>query len=167
MMDQLTTLPNRRQLDEVLSTTLINAERAGSPVCCAIIDVDHFERFNDDNGHDAGDAVLRAVGLALQGAVRDSSLVFRYGGEEFLLLLPGVGDAAATVRAEEIRSRIATLRVQYDGRELGPITVSIGLACAPADTEWQSLLQTADAALLRAEMAGRNQVITAAERRSA
>ncbi|RYF49683.1 MAG: GGDEF domain-containing protein, partial [Cytophagaceae bacterium] len=110
---------------------------------------------------------LRAVGLALQTAVRDSNLVFRYGGEEFLLLLPGVGAAAAEVRAEEIRSRIAALRVQHDGRELGPITVSVGLACAPADTDWQSLLQTADGALLHAKKAGRNQVVTATERRSA
>ena len=167
MTDPLTTLPNRRQLDEALATTLIDAERNGSPVCCAMIDVDHFKRFNDDNGHDAGDAVLRAVGLALQAAVRDNNLVFRYGGEEFLLLLPDVAQAAAALRAEEVRSRIAALRVQHDGRELGPITVSVGLACAPADTDWQSLLQTADAALLRAKKAGRNQVITATERRIA
>lgn len=166
MVDPLTTLPNRRQLDEVLARELASAERTGTSVCCAMIDVDHFKRFNDEHGHDAGDAVLRAVGQALKQAVRDTSLVFRYGGEEFLMLLPGLDEEPAAVRAEEIRSRIAALRVQHEGRDLGAITVSVGLACAPAHTTWQSLVQTADAALLHAKQAGRNQVINAVERRS-
>ncbi len=165
MIDPLTTLPNRRQLDEVLATALADAERSGSTISCAMIDVDHFKRFNDEHGHDAGDAVLRAVGQTLQDTVRDANLVFRYGGEEFLLLLPGVGEAVAAVRAEEIRSRIAALRVKYEGKDLGPITASVGLACAPSHTDWRSLVQTADAALLRAKQAGRDQVITASERR--
>jgi diguanylate cyclase (GGDEF)-like protein len=166
MIDPLTMLPNRRQLDEVLASELAEAERTGTSICCAMIDVDHFKRFNDEHGHDAGDAVLRAVGQTLKEAVRDTNLVFRYGGEEFLMLLPGMGEPPAAERAEEIRSRIAALRVQHEGSDLGPVTASIGLACAPAHTDWPSLVQTADAVLLRAKQAGRNQVITAVERRS-
>lgn len=164
MTDPLTTLPNRRQLDDVLARELAEAERSGTTVSCAMIDIDHFKRFNDEHGHDAGDEVLRAVGQTLKEVVRDTGLVFRYGGEEFLMLLPGMYGDAATARAEEIRSRIGELRVQHDGRDLGPITASVGLACAPLHTHWQMLVQTADAALLRAKQAGRNCVLTAGVR---
>jgi diguanylate cyclase (GGDEF)-like protein len=166
MTDPLTTLPNRRQLDEVLVRELTEAQCSGNTVSCAMIDIDHFKRFNDEHGHDAGDAVLRAVGRTLKEAVRDTNLVFRYGGEEFLMLLPGMQEHAAATRAEEIRARISSLRVQHEGRDLGPITASVGLACAPQHTEWQALVQTADAALLRAKQAGRNRVLTASARKN-
>ncbi|SFO03711.1 diguanylate cyclase [Sphingomonas sp. OK281] len=164
MADPLTMLPNRRQLDDVLARTLVDAERNGTPVSCAMIDIDHFKRFNDDHGHDAGDAVLRAVGATLKDAVRDANLVFRYGGEEFLLLLPGLTADVAADRAEDIRARIGAMRVQYEGRDLGPVTVSIGVAGAPLHADWQSVVQTADAALFRAKQAGRNRVLPATAR---
>ncbi len=164
MMDPLTSLPNRRQLQEVLASELAKAERTSTVIFCAMIDVDHFKRFNDEHGHDAGDAVLRAVGQVLRETVRDVQLVFRYGGEEFLMLLPDMTEELAATRAEDIRSRIAGLRLQHEGRDLGPITVSVGLACAPGHTDWHNLVQAADAALLRAKRAGRNQVITAVAR---
>jgi diguanylate cyclase (GGDEF)-like protein len=166
MVDPLTTLPNRRQLDEVLLRELAQAERDGTSVSCAMIDIDHFKRFNDEHGHDAGDAVLRAVGQTLKEAVRDTNLVFRYGGEEFLMLMPGMHEDAAIARVEEIRSQVAALRVQHEGKDLGSITASIGLACAPLHTDWAMLAQTADAALLRAKQAGRNRVLTAVPRRN-
>lgn len=166
MADPLTTLPNRRQLDEVLAREVAQAERTGTPLCCAMIDIDHFKRFNDEHGHDAGDAVLRAVGALLKDAVRDTNLVFRFGGEEFLMLLPDADPEVAAARADEIRERIAALRVRYDGKDLGPITTSIGLACAPLHTEWSSLVQTADAALLRAKQAGRDRVLCAIARKN-
>lgn len=166
MVDNLTSLPNRRQLDETVARELAEAQRSGSAICCAMIDIDHFKRFNDAHGHDAGDAVLRAVGEALKASVREDNLVFRYGGEEFLMLLPGMGADAAVERAEEIRLRIATLAVRHDGRDLGPITASVGVACAPLHTRWQDLVQTADAALLRAKQAGRNRVLTAVMRKT-
>jgi diguanylate cyclase (GGDEF)-like protein len=166
MTDPLTTLPNRRQLDEVVARELTIAEREGTSISCAMIDIDHFKRFNDEHGHDAGDVVLRAVGQTLKEAVRDTNLVFRYGGEEFLLLMPGMEADAAIERAEEIRHRIAALRVQHEGQDLGPVTASIGLACAPLQTDWHSLVQSADAALLRAKQAGRNCVLTAVPRKS-
>jgi diguanylate cyclase (GGDEF)-like protein len=164
MIDPLTTLPNRRQLDEVLACELAEAERNGTPVCCAMIDIDHFKRFNDDYGHDAGDKVLRAVGTTLKEMVRDANLVFRYGGEEFLMLLPGMALDAAAERAEEILSRVAAIRIQHEGKDLGQVTASIGLASAPLHAGWKSVVQTADAALLRAKQAGRNRVLVAATR---
>jgi len=164
MVDALTTLPNRRQLDEVLARELAQAERDGTSLCCAMIDIDHFKLFNDKHGHDAGDAVLRAVGQSLRELVRDASLVFRYGGEEFLMLLPGVEPDVAAERTEEIRGRLAALRVQHEGEDLGQITASIGLACAPLHGHWHTVVQTADAALLRAKQAGRNRVVTAVVR---
>lgn len=164
MVDNLTSLPNRRQLDDVVPRELAQAEQAQRSVSCAMIDIDHFKRFNDAHGHDAGDAVLRAVGKALKASVRDDNLVFRYGGEEFLMLLPGMDAPAAMERAEEIRQRIAALTVRHDGRDLGAITASVGIACAPFHTRWQDLVQTADAALLRAKQAGRNRVLSAVTR---
>uniref|UniRef100_UPI0035CBB82D diguanylate cyclase n=1 Tax=uncultured Sphingomonas sp. TaxID=158754 RepID=UPI0035CBB82D len=164
MIDPLTTLPNRRQLDEVLARELAEAERNGTPVCCAMIDIDHFKRFNDNYGHDAGDKVLRAVGTTLKEMVRDANLVFRYGGEEFLMLLPGMALDAAAERAEEILSRVVAIQIQHDGKDLGQVTASIGLASAPLHAGWKSVVQTADAALLRAKQAGRNRVLVAATR---
>ncbi|WP_010188445.1 diguanylate cyclase [Sphingomonas sp. PAMC 26605] len=164
MIDPLTALPNRRQLDEVLARELAQAERNGTPICCAMIDIDHFKRFNDEYGHDAGDMVLRAVGKTLREAVRDANLVFRYGGEEFLMLLPGMAMDAAVARAEEILSRVAAIQLRHEGNDLGRVTASIGLACAPVHGEWKTVVQTADAALLRAKQAGRNRVLTAVTR---
>jgi diguanylate cyclase (GGDEF)-like protein len=167
MVDPLTSLPNRRQLDEVLSRELNSAASSETSVCCAMIDIDHFKRFNDNHGHDAGDAVLRAVGAVLKKAVRDANLVFRYGGEEFLMLMPGMDIETAQVRVEEIRALVADLRVEHEGGNLGAITASFGLACAPTHTQWQTLVQTADAALLRAKQAGRNRVLVASAREKA
>lgn len=166
MADPLTLLANRRQLEETLERQLAECERSGAPISCAMVDVDHFKRFNDDFGHDAGDAVLRAVGETLRQAVRDGHLVFRYGGEEFLLLMPGADATTAAGRAEEIRLRIAALGVQYGGQALGAITASIGVATAPEHCSQASLVQTADAALLRAKRAGRNRVVSASARRA-
>ncbi len=165
MADALTGLANRRQLDAVLETALAEADRMQTPMSCLMLDVDHFKRFNDMFGHDAGDAVLREVGAVLKALTRDHGLAFRYGGEEFLLLMPDLGADQAMRRAEEIRSRIATSRMAHDDRELGPVTVSIGLATAPAHCPLDRLVQTADAALLRAKTQGRNCVVVANKRK--
>jgi len=131
-----------------------------------MLDVDHFKRFNDDFGHDAGDVVLREVGGVLRRATREGHLAFRYGGEEFLILMPGLDASHAIDRAEEIRRRIETLRVVHDGRELGSITASLGLASSPEHGPVDRLVQAADACLLRAKKAGRNRVIVAEVRRA-
>lgn len=167
MADPLTGLANRRQLDAVLEQQLAECERLGQPISCLMVDVDHFKRFNDTFGHEAGDAVLREVGNALRGSVREHGSVFRYGGEEFLLLLAGLDPDQAATRAEEIRTRIAALQVTYGGGVLGPITASIGLATAPAHCTAGQLVQTADAALLRAKDSGRDRVVVASVRAGA
>ncbi|MDF0486687.1 diguanylate cyclase [Sphingomonas sp. H39-1-10] len=164
MVDPLTGLSNRRQLDDAFEASLAVATRTNTPVSCAMIDVDHFKHFNDKHGHDAGDAVLRAVGEALKRSIRSEDLAFRYGGEEFLLLMPGLGVADARARAEDIRARIANLAVRHDDRDLGPVTASIGVASWPEQCAADRLVQAADAALLRAKRGGRDQVATVVTR---
>ena len=162
LTDPLTALANRRQLDAMLEEQLDKAYRSGQPIGCLMLDVDHFKRFNDTFGHEAGDAVLREVGKLLRSAVRDPELAFRYGGEEFTLLLPGLDAAGAAARAEELRGRVAGLRTTHGGTDLGPITVSIGVSCAPEVCRYGRLLQAADAALLEAKARGRDRVAVAA-----
>lgn len=157
MVDALTGLPNRRQLEERLSQLRATSTQGRAPISCLMLDVDHFKRFNDEFGHDAGDAVLRAVGQELAACTRGTGDAFRYGGEEFTILLPvPTHDAAA--RADAIRAQIAALNVKHDGKALGPVTISIGLATAPDHGRIDDLIATADAALLRAKRQGRNRV---------
>ena len=164
MADALTTLANRRQLDSVLEAELSRSARSRTQISCIMADIDHFKRFNDEVGHDAGDAVLRAVGEMLKRSVREGHLVFRYGGEEFLLLLPGMAANEAAARAEQIRVAVASLRVQHQGRDLGQVTMSLGVATAPDPCERLALVQAADAALLRAKRSGRDRVVAASAR---
>ncbi|MFT3967725.1 MAG: sensor domain-containing diguanylate cyclase [Sphingobium sp.] len=164
MADPLTGLANRRHLDEIIDLELAEAERLGRPISCMMLDIDHFKRFNDSFGHQAGDAVLREVGQVLKGALREKGKAFRFGGEEFLLLMNGFGAAQATERCEEIRARIAALRIVHEGRTLGPVTASIGLASVPEHCSGDRLVKAADAALYRAKAAGRNRVILATAR---
>ena len=158
MVDPLTQLANRRQLDAMLDGEIRELAGQGMAVACLMIDVDHFKRFNDTYGHDAGDAVLREVGAVLQSATREGDFSFRYGGEEFLMLLPGLEPEQAAERAQDIRGRIAALSLSHDGNALGAITASIGVACAPRHCPPERLVQTADAALFCAKEGGRNRV---------
>ncbi len=158
MADPLTALANRRQLESVLRVELAQAGRDGTAVSAIMLDIDHFKHFNDDFGHDAGDAVLRAVATVLKQSVRENDHPFRLGGEEFLMLLPGANAQHAVDRAEEIRTHIAALRVWHEGRELGPVTASLGIAATPEHCVPDRLIQTADACLLRAKRNGRNRV---------
>src|SRR3569623_1858938 len=121
LTDPLTAFANRRQLDAMLEEQLDKAYRSGQPISCLMLDVDHFKRFNDTFGHEAGDAVLREVGKLLRSAVRDPERASRYGGEEFTLLLPGLDAAGAAARAEELRGRVAGLRTTHGGTDLGPL----------------------------------------------
>lgn len=166
LADPLTGLSNRRQLDQLLGIQIAQAERLGQDLGCLMIDVDHFKRFNDVHGHDAGDMVLREVGKVLTGVTRDAGLAFRYGGEEFMLLLPGLSVEGATERAEEIRTRVAALALGSEAGNMGPVTVSIGLAITPLHCPPDRLVRTADAALLRAKAMGRDRVEVAQQRDS-
>ncbi|WP_172965319.1 PAS domain S-box protein [Candidatus Thiodictyon syntrophicum] len=161
--DSLTGLFNRRYLDETLPRELQLSRRRGEPLAAAMLDLDHFKRFNDAYGHEAGDAVLRAVGALLAGSVRGGDVACRYGGEELTLILPGATLAAARERLEGLRQAIMQTRVLYQGGELPAITVSIGVTVAGGqETDAAAVLTRADAALFRAKASGRNRVVAVA-----
>jgi diguanylate cyclase (GGDEF)-like protein len=160
--DRLTGLLNRRYLDETLPRELNRCQRRGESLAVAMIDVDHFKRFNDNYGHDAGDAVLQAIGQLLLKTVRASDLACRYGGEELTLILPGADFEVARQRLEKLRSAIIKLRVLYQDGELPPVTVSIGFVVTNGrDFAAAALLKQADTALYRAKEEGRNRVVAA------
>ena len=167
MADALTGLANRRHFDEVLSYQVEQAERQRTPLSCLMIDIDHFKHFNDEFGHDAGDAVLQAVGRVLGKALREKGNAFRLGGEEFVLMMPGFGPEQALERAAQVQQELRDLRVDHRGKPLGPITASFGLAAFPDHGPADRLLRTADAALLRAKREGRDRIVVAAARAGA
>jgi diguanylate cyclase (GGDEF)-like protein len=155
--DPLTDLYNRRHLEISLHRELARARRHGSPVSLIMMDVDHFKAFNDANGHDAGDEVLRHVAHVLKRHIRAEDVACRYGGEEFLVVLPGCVIDDAYSKAEAIREAIAQLNVICRGSALARITLSLGIACYPEDGErMEDLIAGADAALYQAKSRGRN-----------
>ncbi|MBA5638563.1 diguanylate cyclase [Duganella sp. LX20W] len=161
--DPLTGLHNRRHLAEVLPRELARAHRSGAGLAVAIVDVDHFKRFNDRHGHDAGDAVLVAVAQAMLAQVRQGDLVCRYGGEEFVVLLTDIDVTLGESRSEQIRLAISQLAPAHLGQPLGQITASLGLAFYPQHGGTaDSLLKSADTALYRAKEDGRNRVCVSA-----
>ncbi|MDP4301476.1 diguanylate cyclase [Leptothrix discophora] len=158
LRDVLTGLPNRRLFDETLPRELTRCLRAGEPLTLAMVDVDHFKRFNDRYGHDAGDRVLRAVAEVLVHSIRASDMACRYGGDEFLCLLPGLSAQDAAARFEEARTRMAE-QAGHAGLPVEPITFTIGLATAPTcGTDIPDLTRAADAALYVAKGKGRDRV---------
>ncbi|MBC2860277.1 diguanylate cyclase [Stappia sp. 28M-7] len=155
--DPLTGLLNRRSLDEALACW---AREEGEPeLTCFVIDIDHFKRFNDEFGHDAGDTVLQTVGGILTDIVSDRGVCYRFGGEEFAVLLPKVSKEEAYRIAEHIRTRMATLTLSHAGRILGTITVSIGMADNRGGKSVDTVRSRADAALFAAKASGRNQTL--------
>ncbi len=160
--DPLTGLFNRRHLDETLDLELHRAARRGEPVSAVMFDVDHFKRYNDLHGHDAGDAVLRALGSLVQRHIRAGDVACRFGGEEFLLLQPGLSAHDALARAEMLRESVSRLSLEHNGVALGSITVSLGVATYPDHALGRvALLKRADEALYEAKRAGRDQVVGA------
>lgn len=123
------------------------------------IDVDHFKKFNDNHGHDAGDPVLREVGNCLETMFRNEDVACRFGGEEFVVLLPGAPIEIAAKRAEELREKIEALTVRYLDSNLPRITISVGVSAFPAAGDNpEGVLKAADEALYRAKGGGRNRV---------
>jgi len=162
--DPLTGLFNRRFMEESLERELSRATRSQRTLGLIMIDIDHFKHFNDTYGHEAGDTLLRELGGFLQINVREGDIACRYGGEEFILILPEVTISAAVQRAEQLREEFKHRIVKYDGQSLGTITLSFGVALFPlhaATTD--ALLRQADKALYRAKEAGRDRVETASQ----
>lgn len=157
--DPLTGIPNRRHGEEHLALARSAARRHGQPVSVLFIDVDDFKRVNDELGHQVGDAVLRAVGERIRLGLRTEDVVGRWGGEEFLAVLPMTGLSGAVAVAERLRFAIAGERVQAGAHAVG-VTVSIGCALGPG-VDPTALLGEADVALYRAKQAGRNCVAIA------
>ena len=164
MRDPLTGLYNRRYLDETMAREVARAKRAGQAVGVIAVDIDHFKRLNDTHGHDMGDLVLQRVGELLRTATRAGDIACRMGGEEFALILPGATPEATRYRAESIRSGFNALRFDYEGREVGPFTLSAGVSSLPPEAQdWAYALRQADRALYAAKQAGRNRVLSADE----
>lgn len=160
--DPLTGLFNRRYLDETLLRELHRCQRQGEPLVAAMLDVDHFKRFNDAYGHEAGDSVLRVLGDLLNHSLRAGDIACRYGGEELTVILPGSTLDDARSRLDSLRRAIMQRRVIYQGGDLPAITVSIGIAAAKAqEVDTTALLSRADAALYQAKEGGRNRLIVA------
>ena len=158
--DPLTDLYNRRHLELSAERELARATRHTHPLAFVMLDVDHFKMFNDTHGHDAGDAVLREVALVLKRHTRTEDIACRYGGEEFLMVLPGCPLEDAYQKSEAIREAIAQLRVTVGGTVLSRVTASLGIACYPQHGErMEELIRAADAALYKAKAAGRNQIV--------
>ncbi len=160
--DPLTNLYNRRYLEESLPREEQRARRTGSSVAVIMLDVDHFKQVNDKYGHITGDELLKQLGILLQQNTRGEDIACRYGGEEFILILPNTSLSDARKRAEAIRSLVeAQIRVQKNDRAMD-ITISAGVAAFPENAQsLEAVLQAADSALYQAKEQGRNRVVTA------
>lgn len=157
--DPLTGLFNRRYMEEALDREFRRALRKGSLLAILMVDIDHFKRLNDLHGHEAGDAVLRELAKLFQAQLRAEDIASRYGGEEFVLILPEIDLAAATECAERLREAIHAMQIQHYGQTLRGISLSAGVACFPQHGKTVDvLMRAADAALYRAKENGRDRV---------
>ncbi|WP_299193322.1 sensor domain-containing diguanylate cyclase [uncultured Erythrobacter sp.] len=157
--DPLTGLANRRRVMSELSRLLVDARITQMPLVLVMFDIDHFKRVNDTHGHPAGDKVLRKIARIAQGQARDSDLVGRVGGEEFVWVIPAAGDGMARVMTERLRQAIAA-ESGVDG--IPSVTISIGFACIQTGDTALSIFARADGALYEAKHSGRNRVRMAA-----
>jgi diguanylate cyclase (GGDEF)-like protein len=158
--DPLTGLFNRRYLEASLPRELARAERRKSQLALLMLDLDHFKRYNDRHGHDAGDALLAQFGAALTQLCRGEDIPCRYGGEEFTVVLVDIDTSHARERAEAIRAATSQLELRHRGQRLPAPSVSIGLALYPSDGGTpEELKRVADQALYRAKREGRDRVV--------
>ena len=156
--DTLTGLWNRRRILEQVSSELLRARRDDRPVSVAMIDIDHFKRINDAHGHPVGDTVIREVAARLRSVLRDYDAIGRFGGEEFMVVLPGCDEHAGVLAATRVLQAIARTPVATAAGPLD-VRVSIGISCTDFTlTDADALIQHADDALYRSKAAGRNRV---------
>jgi diguanylate cyclase (GGDEF)-like protein/PAS domain S-box-containing protein len=160
--DPLTRLFNRRFLEESLERELQLADRKKHSVAVLFLDLDHFKRFNDSFGHDAGDMVLQSLADLLRNFFRTTDICCRYGGEEFAIILPESSSRDAALRADALRSEVKALRLQYKKQTLGQLTLSVGVAAFPEHgSASRDLLKIADQSLYESKARGRDVVTVA------
>jgi diguanylate cyclase (GGDEF)-like protein len=157
--DPLTGLFNRNYLEETLRRELSRSARSRAPLCVAMLDIDGFKGFNDTYGHAAGDALLKGLGGFFLRKLRTSDVVCRYGGDEFILILPDTGLHQVAERLDELRREVKNLEHVHEGRILPTASVSIGVAQWPDDgASPEDLIKAADYALYSAKHTGRDQL---------
>ena len=163
--DPLTGLPNRLQLTKDMDGDLAHLVEQGRPAVVAMADIDYFKRLNDDFGHKVGDVILQQVAALLRSSVRDDDRVYRFGGEEFVLIFLDTAPKEACALAERIRTAFETVSFTSDDKQpVGAVTISIGLASLPEHgAEFNSLIELADRAMYQAKAEGRNRVVLWAE----
>jgi diguanylate cyclase (GGDEF)-like protein len=161
--DPLTGTLNRRALDEILPERLAQQQRTREDVALLMIDIDHFKRVNDTHGHAAGDETLRVIAETIARNIRVVDRLFRFGGEEFVLLLHRADLAAAREKAEQVRAAVAAVPIAVANRSLA-VTVSVGVAASHGSITSDALIAQADAALYQAKAEGRNRVAVAPAR---
>lgn len=162
--DPLTGLWNRRWFMEQALREMSSAQRDGRQVSLVMVDVDHFKKFNDEHGHDAGDLVLKAVGAALMDLRADGIMPCRLGGEEFVLLCPDIAPEHALLHADRMRAALASVRVTHASVDLPPVTVSCGVAFSPHHgLRVEHVLAAADRALYQAKAEGRDCTVLASD----
>jgi diguanylate cyclase (GGDEF)-like protein len=160
--DPLTRLFNRRFLEESLERELQLAGRKKQSIAVLFLDLDHFKRFNDTFGHEAGDVVLQSLADLFRNFFRSTDICCRYGGEEFAIILPESSSQDAAIRADALRSEVKSLRVQYKKQTLGQLTVSAGVAAFPEHGSTSlDLLKLADQCLYESKARGRDVVTVA------
>lgn len=157
LTDKLTGLANRQMLDRVLPRQLAQAQRRQEPLSCIIADLDGFKQINDRFGHPTGDRLLHAVAALLSARVRAADLVCRWGGDEFLFLLPACDHDQAARFAEQLRQSVAAHRLEYGPQQIG-VSLSLGIAELQPGESAEQLIARTDQALLAAKQRGRNQV---------
>ena len=157
--DALTNVFNRRYLEETLERELARAEREVYPLCVIMMDLDYFKDVNDTYGHEAGDVVLKSLADTVKRQSRHGDFVCRYGGEEFVLVMPNIGVETARLRAEELHQLINSLKIAYGVFTL-TTTISMGVAMYPEHGKTkEELLRAADRAMYIAKNSGRNRVV--------
>jgi len=166
--DPLTRLFNRRFLEESLDRELELAKRKKQSIAIIFMDLDHFKRFNDNFGHDAGDMVLQSLADLLRTFFRATDICCRFGGEEFAIILPESSAQEAAARANALRCKVKRLRLQYKHENLGPLSLSAGVASFPEHASASDeLLKVADRCLYESKAGGRDVVTVASIKASA
>lgn len=155
LKDPLTGINNRSAMDITMAREVELARRHGAPLSLVAVDIDFFKHINDSHGHATGDCVLRAVSDAIVETVRGSDVVFRYGGEEFMVLLSNTSREGALLLAERIRRKVEATEIHCNGAYIR-VTISLGVSCLGKDHSGQTLFQNADKALYQAKAGGRN-----------